>query len=91
VFRGGEFHDGEFRGGVFRGGVFRKSTLFIQGTRYSISYCGKLVLKIGCEIHTIQEWLKNYEDIGSKNNFSKLEIEEYKLYIDLAAKLYLKK
>ena len=48
-------------------------------------YCGKHVLTlqgdgsitIGCIHMTIDNWLKNYEGIGKKNNYSNYQIEMY--------------
>ena len=43
---------------------------------------------IGCEKHTFDEWLSNYEEIGRKHEYSEDEIKEYKRYIDLAVAMY---
>ena len=51
--------------------------------------CDKEKIKIGCEEHTIKEWLANHEDIGKAHDASDEVIAEYKLYIDLCAKRYL--
>jgi carbonic anhydrase/acetyltransferase-like protein (isoleucine patch superfamily) len=61
------------------------SPLYIQGTRHSITTCSHNEIAIGCEIHTVKEWLKNYKTIGKKNNYSSTEILEYKLVLDFAA------
>lgn len=49
------------------------------------------MLRIGCEIHSLQEWKKNYRNIGKVNGASDDVIEEYKEYIDLFFKRYVKK
>jgi hypothetical protein len=46
-------------------------------------------LQIGCIALPIEIWLKNYSKIGEKHGYTPEEIEEYKAYIELAAKLYL--
>ena len=34
-------------------------------------------IRIGCESHKLDYWLKNYKKIGKKHNYSKEEIEAY--------------
>ena len=94
VFRGGEFHDGVFNGGVFRGGVFRGGVfrggwlpLQIQGSSLFVNIPNGINIKIGCQEHGVDYWLKNYERIGKIKGYSDEQIAEYKLYIDLAATL----
>ena len=98
VFRGGEFVGGEFRGGEFRGGVFRggefwsgELKLQIQGSKHFINSPDGENLKIGREIHPIGYWVENYKVIGKKNNYTKDEIIEYKMYIDLFLKILKKR
>ncbi len=97
-FWSGEFMGGEFRGGVFRGGVFRggefwsgELKLQIQGSKHFINSPDGENLKIGREIHPIGYWVENYKVIGKKNNYTKDEIIEYKMYIDLFLKILKKR
>jgi hypothetical protein len=43
---------------------------------------------IGCEVHTISEWMKEFRDIGNRNGYSPDQIAEYKRYLDLFATEY---
>jgi hypothetical protein len=67
------------------GNAWEISPLYIQGTRHAITHCQHGFLQIGCEKHSITDWLKNHIRIGAANGYSGDEIREYKLYIDLAA------
>ena len=80
-------------GGAYVGGdawvsgdVWEFSPLFIQGSRHSVAICSRSELQIGCKRYKINEWLKNLKEIGEDNDYSKDEIEEYKLYIECCAK-----
>jgi hypothetical protein len=42
-------------------------------------------LRIGCKEHEPSHWLANCEEIGKSAGYSDLEIDEYRLYIQLAA------
>ena len=45
-----------------------------------------VIVKIGCEEHPIEEWLKNVEKIGTKNRYTKEEINLYKMQLELISK-----
>ena len=79
-----EITGGEFRGGVFRGGWL---PLQIQGSSHFVNIPNGINIKIGCQEHDVDYWLKNYERIGKIEKYSDEQIAEYKLYIDLAATL----
>ena len=38
-------------------------------------------IKIGCETHTFEQWMKNYKAIGKKNNLDDSEIDNYRVTI----------
>ena len=59
------------------GNAWEKSPLYIQGTRNSITTSSHTLISIGCETHTVTEWLKQYKAIGRLHGYSKSEIEEY--------------
>jgi len=40
-------------------------------------------ISIGCEHHTYQDWLDNYEQIGQDNNYTEAEIARYGAWIKL--------
>jgi hypothetical protein len=46
------------------------------------------MLRIGCESHTIAKWVKEYKEIGNKNNYSPIQIEMYGQFIKMCAKHY---
>ena len=62
------------------------SPLYIQGTKHSVTTSSFNTLTIGCETHTVEEWLANYREIGKANGYSKQEIEEYFDHITYSAK-----
>ena len=69
------------------GDAWDKSPLYIQGTRWSVCMCDKTHLKVGCQVHTLEEWGKRYKEIAKQNN-AEDSIDEYYLYYELACKLY---
>ena len=54
--------------------------LHIIGSKYPITVDGNYV-NIGCESHTVKEWLKDGLKIAQENEFTKEEIKEYKKYL----------
>ena len=91
-FWGGNFRGGDFWGGNFRGGDYETTLLQIQGSRH---FCylektdkGGLLLGIGCHKKTIEEWKEAYNSIGEGEDYTQVEILEYKEYIDLYDRLY---
>jgi hypothetical protein len=93
VMRGGVMCGGEMHGGVMHGGEIKVSMLQIQGTRHfcyaSPTVTGESIwLGIGCEFHSIEWWLENFESVGKSKGYTTEQIAEYKLYIDLFALRY---
>ena len=58
-------------------------TLFITGSRHSVSYWGEDKIEIGCHQYSISEWLERYDNIGRQNDYAEEEINEYLGYINL--------
>ncbi len=57
----------------------------ISGSCHTLQYMtGKI--KIGCENHTVEKWLKDYKEIGKRNNYTPEQIAEYGEYIKMCAK-----
>ena len=56
----------------------------LYGSKHSLFYIDNII-KIGCEKYTIKEWLDSYEEIGKKNDYTELEINEYYKYIKMIA------
>ena len=69
------------------GDAWDKSPLYIQGSRYSVNMCDKKTLVIGCQKHTLDEWGEIYQEIAEEHDAEDI-IEEYRLYYELACKLY---
>ena len=44
-------------------------------------------IQIGCEYHSLDEWLKDYKKIGKDNKYTDLEIEAYGDWIKLCKKV----
>ena len=69
------------------GDAWRTSPLQIQGSRHALTECKKGFLQIGCKCYTFEEWELHFEAIGKAEGYSENQIQEYKLYIDLAVNL----
>jgi hypothetical protein len=56
---------------------------FTLGQHFGFSYQhdGVIYVQIGCECHTLEHWLTNYEQIGIKNGYSNKEINRYKRFM----------
>ena len=63
-----------------------KTPLFIQGSRHSLNSPSPGLLRIGCKIQKLFEWLKNFKEVGKANGYTIEEIEEYGEYIKLFQK-----
>ncbi len=70
------------------GNAWEKSPLYIQGSKYPVCMYSSTQIKIGCQIHTAKEWMRHGELIAKKDGFTPEEIEEYRMYIELAIKRY---
>jgi hypothetical protein len=44
------------------------------------------VIIIGCEEHSVSDWIENYKSIGEENDYTPGQIEEYGEYIKICAK-----
>ena len=58
----------------------------INGTAHTLQYINGNI-KIGCEEHTVQHWIDNYEAIGAENDYTTKQIAEYGRYIKAVAEL----
>ena len=72
---------------VVYGSAWPSSPLYIQGSRHPLYTPSHGRLRIGCEDHTIAEWVVGCEKIATANGYTKSEIEEYAMYIAIAAVL----
>ena len=68
--------------------IWDKTPLQIQGSLFYVNMYS-LYLRIGCEKHTIPEWLENYREIAAENGITEESvIEEYYGYIKQFAEIY---
>ena len=58
----------------------------LNGSAHSLFYINGTI-RIGCEEHTIDEWVENYKSIGDDNNYSEEQITEYGKYIIMIANI----
>ncbi len=74
--RGADLYEANLRGVDLYGYVYIKGSLFdlqyLQG-----------VLRIGCEVYSLEYWLIMYDTIGKENDFTDAQIKEYKNYMDM--------
>jgi hypothetical protein len=69
------------------GDAWETSPLYIQGSKHCATNMKHGSIAIGCEVHTFDEWLKNYKIIGKAFGYSPKQIKEYKAIIDLFVKI----
>ena len=65
--------------------------IYIIGSRGNVSavfYWGEPRIDIGCENHSIDDWLKTGLDIAAKHGFSESEVAEYRRYIEMIAAIH---
>ena len=62
-------------------------TLFINGSRHSVSWYGCNQIQIGCHKKEIDWWLENYKLIGKREGYTSDQIAEYKTYIDMCKQM----
>jgi uncharacterized protein YjbI with pentapeptide repeats len=62
-------------------------TLFINGTKHSVSWYGCNQIQIGCHKKDIDWWKANYKMIGEKENYTPEQIKEYYQYIKMCEQM----
>ncbi len=68
-------------------GKWDKSPLYIQGTKWAFYVSSENTITIGCQIHTFEEWQKNYKQIAEKHDGLEV-LTEYIRYFNLACEMY---
>jgi UDP-3-O-[3-hydroxymyristoyl] glucosamine N-acyltransferase len=68
-------------------GVKITQSLFITGSQNTVTWYGTGAIHIGCHCLTIAEWVEHYAEIGTTHGYTQAQIDEYKAYIDICAKL----
>ena len=69
------------------GDAWKVSPLQIQGTKHYFNIYKKGYIKIGCIVKSIEDWEKQFEQIGKEHGYTEEQIKEYGLYIQLAKQL----
>ena len=85
---GGTIEGGTIWGGTIKGGEWKTSPLQIQGSAHFVNMASRTVLIIGCIELTLEKWREKRVILGQANGYTAEQIEEYSMYIELAAKLY---
>jgi hypothetical protein len=62
-------------------------TLFINGSKHSVSWYGCNQIQIGCHKKEIDWWKDNYAWIGAKEGYTPEQCEEYLEYILMCEKM----
>ena len=70
------------------GGQWDTSPLQIQGSKHYFNVCDVGKIRIGCILKSIDEWERDFEQVGKKQGYTEEQIREYGLYIQLAKQLY---
>lgn len=55
---------------------------------FAFKYHGRVYVKIGCECHTLNHWLKNVNKIGKSNKYSDEKIRHYKIQLKAIKEMY---
>jgi len=66
-------------------GTWLESPLTLAGTQHPLCVCSPTEIAIGCEVHSVDHWLEQYEEIGKANGYTDEDIAEYRYLIDVAA------
>ncbi len=68
-------------------GKWDKSHLYIQGTKWAFYVSSENTITTGCQIHTFEEWQKNYKQIAKEHDGLEV-LTEYIRYFNLACEMY---
>ena len=64
------------------------SRLFhFRGSNHVVDCYSNDMIRVGCEMHSTNHWIKNFKAIGKNNGYTDKEITEYKKYIVHSAKM----
>ena len=72
---------------LVRGGAWDKSPLYIQGSKWSVCMTNLTHIQIGCQNHSISDWIDHGVAIARRNHADDI-IPEYIWYIVTAAMRY---
>lgn len=98
---GANLYGADLRYANLRGAELRRAYLmhtkgviaFTLGRHFGFTFkCdGTVYVKIGCECHTLEYWLRSVEEIGKKYSYTNFEIEYYKAQLNLIAMMEYRK
>lgn len=66
--------------------VANRNPISIHGTRYVVYEHGPDTIGVGCEIHTLEQWLAKWQEIGEHHGFVD-HAPEYLSHIEHVAKV----
>jgi UDP-3-O-[3-hydroxymyristoyl] glucosamine N-acyltransferase len=66
----------------------RPLIIYIFGSSWALSYWGQDRIDIGCERHSIAEWIEHGAEIGQRQGASAEQIVEYLRYCNMVAALH---
>ena len=84
---GGTIKGGTVKGGIIEGGEWKIAPLFVTDPRgHGCTNSKPGYLRIGCEIHTFQEWQDKFPAIARKHGLTEVEFSFYKDVVDFFCK-----
>jgi len=75
---GADLTGADLRGANLTGA--KQRLIHIKGSQHAI-YAIDNDIRIGCQRHSLAEWLEIYPDLGVKNNYTLDQIREYGIYL----------
>jgi hypothetical protein len=86
--RGADLGGADLRGTDLRcANLSGTNVLTFQFNRHMAIYTPCGTITIGCERHSIDDWVSNFTDIGAKNDYADVEIMAYGKFIKLCAEI----
>lgn len=64
--------------------IYNWSPQQIQGSKHLLYVAGPNIIGVGCIRHDAAWWLENYKTVGRSEGYSAQQIEEYRLWLDVA-------
>jgi NDP-sugar pyrophosphorylase family protein len=63
------------------------NTLFITGSKHTVTWWGKDIINIGCYKKEIAWWLEHGIDVAKREGYSDAQIAEYRQYVEMCDNL----
>ena len=87
--RGADLCGADLCGADLRGADLQNTNIFTFQYQRHLAICNGSDIQIGCEQHSILEWLDNYEVLGEISNYNDKQIAKYGKFILMCAEEYL--